>query len=898
MADLNFTAVTPTGNTKLVGFDSAVPGGERTYRAGQLPVSVAQAAAIEAVQDSVDAHEAATDVHGATPSNTANRIAMRDADGVIGVGGIRFSTTGAPSVPQAGDAWWNDVDKTLNLMSVDGTILQIGHENVLYARNVSGVAEPNGAAIRITGSSGQRTTLGLAQADSFANCNSMIGLVTSEDGIDNNAFGVAAVFGLVRDLDTSAIAEGTEIYLSPTVAGGWTATRPTTEGHFVVRIGWIIRQHATQGMIFLSPHYHGSVTGDAVMNATSKAAARAAIDLGNADNTGDANKPVSTATQTALDAKLDDSQLDTDGTLTANSDTKIASQKATKTYADTKVAAARAVNTSGLATGGGNLSADRTITVPKSTPAQVIAGTDDATAVTPLGNKAALDAKVDPIANGRAAGQALVFDGTAGATFAQAVELTGSWSLRIKATFADSGTTRILLGGASGALSVYRSNTNSLQVGVQAGSDYAVHAPVVGVLYHYTITYDGTTLKTYVGETLVNSQVASISPSVAIPSFGANGFGNYMLGRLGDFLPYNYALSADQVAALFRDGAPAAEDRGGSQVSTITGTDSDFSGANNWVSDTITGGDATVNTTGGKLVVTAISGTDGGVRLSNSLSLFVAGRTGWVRIEFTLDGVAGGNVVLGRRAGGNTFAGFADCRVESGGATVGGGNVLLCGNGTHRILVKLLPSQLGGQNAFGFGNGSISAVTAFNLSAVTSNAAGTLAQYDPNWDGLGGYWPDTNGEGRHLALPASGVQPLIKSGRGESYPSTFAHGAPILTVTVPAGTALTAGDTVAELVVANACWGMWLVSSGAAGIYYIGGHFADGANNLYTTITEIGVAGSTSGAYGLCAVLESEVVDPSRTRLKLVASGTYTTGSTQNISLFHLSGGLNRAAVK
>lgn len=42
--------------------------------------------------------------------------------------------------------------------------------------------------------------------------------------------------------------------------------------------------------------------------------------------------------QAALDAKLDDSQLDTDGTLAANSDAKIASQKATKAYADAKVA--------------------------------------------------------------------------------------------------------------------------------------------------------------------------------------------------------------------------------------------------------------------------------------------------------------------------------------------------------------------------------------------------------------------------------------------------------------------------------------------------------------------------------------------------------------------------------
>lgn len=38
--------------------------------------------------------------------------------------------------------------------------------------------------------------------------------------------------------------------------------------------------------------------------------------------------------QTALDAKLDDSQLDTDTTLAANSDTKIATQKAVKAYVD------------------------------------------------------------------------------------------------------------------------------------------------------------------------------------------------------------------------------------------------------------------------------------------------------------------------------------------------------------------------------------------------------------------------------------------------------------------------------------------------------------------------------------------------------------------------------------
>lgn len=55
------------------------------------------------------------------------------------------------------------------------------------------------------------------------------------------------------------------------------------------------------------------------------------------------------------DAQLKASNLDTDGTLAANSDSKIASQKATKTYADTKVPATRQV-------AGHALSADVTIT--------------------------------------------------------------------------------------------------------------------------------------------------------------------------------------------------------------------------------------------------------------------------------------------------------------------------------------------------------------------------------------------------------------------------------------------------------------------------------------------------------------------------------------------------------
>lgn len=65
---------------------------------------------------------------------------------------------------------------------------------------------------------------------------------------------------------------------------------------------------------------------------------KAAVGLGNVDNTSDAGKPVSTAQQTALNLKLDASAVDVDTALAANSDAKVPSQKAVKAYIDSSVA--------------------------------------------------------------------------------------------------------------------------------------------------------------------------------------------------------------------------------------------------------------------------------------------------------------------------------------------------------------------------------------------------------------------------------------------------------------------------------------------------------------------------------------------------------------------------------
>jgi hypothetical protein len=73
-----------------------------------------------------------------------------------------------------------------------------------------------------------------------------------------------------------------------------------------------------------SPTFTGTVSGiDKTM-----------VGLTNVDNTSDADKPVSTATQTVLDLKESAANKSTDGTLATNSDEKFPTEKAVKTYVD------------------------------------------------------------------------------------------------------------------------------------------------------------------------------------------------------------------------------------------------------------------------------------------------------------------------------------------------------------------------------------------------------------------------------------------------------------------------------------------------------------------------------------------------------------------------------------
>lgn len=185
----------------------------------------------------------------------------KNEDGVeyaIGVGSITnlssidyidFDTTGGIA-NAVGRLAYNDEDGTLNLGVKGGNVtLQIGQEQLVRVVNKTISAFTEGQIIRIDGAQGNRLAANLARANTEVSSASTFAMVT--ETISSGSEGYATVSGLVRNINTSAFAEGAPLYLSPSISGGITDIKPLAPNH-TVNIGWVVRSHTSVGSIFVN----------------------------------------------------------------------------------------------------------------------------------------------------------------------------------------------------------------------------------------------------------------------------------------------------------------------------------------------------------------------------------------------------------------------------------------------------------------------------------------------------------------------------------------------------------------------------------------------------------------------------------------------------------------------
>lgn len=176
-----------------------------------------------------------------------------DEDGEVPIpkaflGQIRFDLTPETVDTSAvGTMFWDPTEHTVCLVLEGGSILSFGFEDMLWVKNAESSPLTDGQLVYISGASGDNPEVRLASNTDPAKWD-CIAMVTQT--IEENATGIVARGGRVRSLNTSADVPGTKWYLG--AAGAHTATKPTKPAMAIV-VGFVLRQHATQGVVLFKP---------------------------------------------------------------------------------------------------------------------------------------------------------------------------------------------------------------------------------------------------------------------------------------------------------------------------------------------------------------------------------------------------------------------------------------------------------------------------------------------------------------------------------------------------------------------------------------------------------------------------------------------------------------------
>jgi hypothetical protein len=168
----------------------------------------------------------------------------------IKAGGTTIDTTGAflSAVSQPNDSSLTFVKGTT---ATTYTIKAVGSAKRLITTvyNNTGATILKGSVVYISGRhSSNLATIALAQANNEANSYKTFAI--ADQDIADNSSGIIIQAGSIvgLNLPTSSYTDGDVLYLSPTVAGGYTTTKPLAPYH-ICKLGSVTRAHPTLGSI-------------------------------------------------------------------------------------------------------------------------------------------------------------------------------------------------------------------------------------------------------------------------------------------------------------------------------------------------------------------------------------------------------------------------------------------------------------------------------------------------------------------------------------------------------------------------------------------------------------------------------------------------------------------------
>lgn len=144
---------------------------------------------------------------------------------------------------------WNADEDTVSLV-MNGTTHYIGQDVVYNVKNNSGATIDKGVPVMATGTVGASGRITIAKMDASGEIPARFYLGVTAESIANGADGKVIEFGKIRQIDTSAYADGDVLWLDAANPGRFTLTEPTAPG-LKIATALVIYSSATVGSIMV-----------------------------------------------------------------------------------------------------------------------------------------------------------------------------------------------------------------------------------------------------------------------------------------------------------------------------------------------------------------------------------------------------------------------------------------------------------------------------------------------------------------------------------------------------------------------------------------------------------------------------------------------------------------------
>jgi len=168
--------------------------------------------------------------------------------------------TDIANIPTAqGAMYWDQNEETVAII-LNGSTTKVGEDIFFQVKNQSGATIPKGTAVRFDGVVSASGRINIVPFIANGSNPSIYFLGVTYEAIANGADGKALFNGKIRGVNTSAFAVGDILYSSPTVAGGFTTTKPVAPNN-IISVAAVLSSGAN-GILLIRPQIGSNINND------------------------------------------------------------------------------------------------------------------------------------------------------------------------------------------------------------------------------------------------------------------------------------------------------------------------------------------------------------------------------------------------------------------------------------------------------------------------------------------------------------------------------------------------------------------------------------------------------------------------------------------------------------